>query len=181
MGRKREDLVGQIFNKLQVIGPYAHTGKKPVWLCKCECGNILPVSACELKRSVNNPERCGTKSCGCLISEATTARNTKHGLCGTPEYRMWASARSRARRKGLPFDIEPIDIEIPESCPLLEIPITHGERGNSSGPSIDRIVPSLGYIKGNIWVISRRANMIKSNASFEEFRKIAKNLDKIVN
>ena len=39
-------------------------------------------------------------------------------------------------------------------------------------PSLDRIVPELGYVKGNIRVISNRANHLKSDATLEEHRKI---------
>lgn len=39
-----------------------------------------------------------------------------------------------------------------------------------NSPSIDRIDPAKGYIKGNIAVISWRANMLKNNMSVEEAR-----------
>ena len=40
-------------------------------------------------------------------------------------------------------------------------------------PSIDRLIPELGYIKGNVNVISLRANIIKNNATKDELIKIA--------
>ena len=38
----------------------------------------------------------------------------------------------------------------------------------SGVPSIDRIIPELGYVRGNIRTISLRANILRSNATFEE-------------
>jgi hypothetical protein len=37
-----------------------------------------------------------------------------------------------------------------------------------NSPSLDRYVPSLGYARGNRWVISSKANTMKSNATLEE-------------
>lgn len=33
-----------------------------------------------------------------------------------------------------------------------------------------------GYVKGNIWVVSRRANTLKNNASIEELELLVSNL-----
>lgn len=83
--------------------------------------------------------------------------------------RLWRSVRCRARRLGLPFDLEPYDIVIPECCPVLGIPLQFAPKGRTSNtPSIDRRDPAKGYTKDNIKVISWRANRLKSDASLEE-------------
>lgn len=89
--------------------------------------------------------------------------------------RLLAQARHRAKKRGLPFNIELVDVEIPSHCPVLGIPIyASGHRGNcANSPSIDRIVPSLGYVKGNVIVVSIQANRIKSNAAPHEILKVA--------
>ena len=86
-------------------------------------------------------------------------------------------ARDSAKRKGLEFNLELSDIVIPENCPVLGIPIIRhpkwGEK-RDHGPSIDRRDNSLGYIRGNVFVISWRANRLKWNGTPEEFESILK-------
>ncbi len=92
-----------------------------------------------------------------------------------PERALWQSAKGRAKRAGLPFSISIGDIEIPGDCPVLGIPIVLAAgKMNDNMPSIDRIVPEIGYVPGNIRVISWRANRLKSDCSDpNEFIKIA--------
>lgn len=84
---------------------------------------------------------------------------------------MFYDARKRAISLNLPFNIEPEDIVIPEICPVLDITLSaKGSRNNR--PSLDRKIPELGYVIGNIFVISFRANRIKSDASPFELRRV---------
>ena len=95
-----------------------------------------------------------------------------------PEYYLWKAAKKRAKDKGLDFDIEVSDIIIPQFCPLLNIPIevTTGKgRRLDSSPSLDRLDNSLGYVKGNILVISWRANFLKSDSGFQELQLLVNN------
>ena len=92
-----------------------------------------------------------------------------------PQKAMLQRARKRAKQQGIPFDITESDIIIPTVCPILNIPLFRGKnypKGNS--PSLDKIIPSKGYIKGNIQIISQRANLMKLDASKEELVKFAK-------
>jgi hypothetical protein len=82
------------------------------------------------------------------------------------------NARGRARREGLPFNLTLADISIPEVCPVLGLPLQHGSKIQDSSPTLDRIIPNLGYTSGNVWVISNRANKLKSDASLEELDKL---------
>jgi len=99
-----------------------------------------------------------------------------------PEYYLWKGAKRRAKAKGLDFDIEVSDIIIPQLCPLLNIPIIHevgkGHR-NPNSPSLDRIIPSKGYVKNNVRVISNRANLLKNNATVEELEMVLDDLKKL--
>ena len=131
---------------------------------------------------VTKEERECTK-CGSLFPN----RSKTVSLCGpcnsqrvktwkTPEYSLWARAKSRCRTSGLEFDINISDITIPERCPYLSIPLelhkgSSGGRPNS--PALDRVDNSKGYIKSNIQVISHLANQMKSNASKEQLTTFA--------
>lgn len=79
------------------------------------------------------------------------------------------SARHRAAQLGLSCSISEEDIVIPEVCPILGIKIERGvDFVHAGSPSLDRIVPELGYVSGNIHVISYKANTMKSDATLKE-------------
>jgi len=84
--------------------------------------------------------------------------------------RMLSGAKQRAKDKGLMFDIHYEDIQIPNLCPVLKIPMLPSTDGsqNDNSPSLDRLVPYLGYTKGNVRVISMKANRIKTDATSNE-------------
>lgn len=92
----------------------------------------------------------------------------------TAESNLVRLARYRAKRDGLPFDLRTGDISVPSLCPVLGIPLVpcRGRPGPQS-PSLDRVIPDLGYVRGNVTVISMRANALKNNATPEELRAIA--------
>lgn len=104
---------------------------------------------------------------------------TKRGLsqCQTPWYRLWAGARSRAKKGNYPFSIEQGDVKELmfnlDYCPALGIKINwEADKLEDNSPTLDKIVPELGYVKGNIAVISAKANRIKSNATADDIGKV---------
>jgi hypothetical protein len=86
---RRVDITGQRFGRLIAL-EYSHTdnGKKAVWLCKCNCGNICSVRAKDL-RSGN------TKSCGCYAVDVAKEVNTKHGASKTRLYNIHSMMKNR--------------------------------------------------------------------------------------
>lgn len=93
------------------------------------------------------------------------------------EHNMWNRAKTRAKNHNLDFNIEVSDIIIPKICPILEVPIEIGTKDDYEySPSLDRIDNSKGYVKGNVWVISKKANSMKNSASTEELIKFCKNI-----
>ena len=94
---------------------------------------------------------------------------------------MYDRAKSRAKKYNIQFNIYPEDIIIPEFCPVLGIPIFRGDGIISDNtPSLDKIIPSKGYVKGNVIVISFKANRIKSDANYEDIQKVANWLKEII-
>ena len=90
---------------------------------------------------------------------------------------MLYAARHRALTRGLVFDLTPDDVVIPEVCPVLGVPLvlryTRPVRkvgGYRDSPALDRIDNNHGYLPGNVWVISHRANRLKLDASLKELR-----------
>lgn len=90
---------------------------------------------------------------------------------------IWNQCRNRARRKGIEFNLTESDIVVPKICPILEIPLEYGVKSNyDSSPSIDRIDNTKGYIKGNVWIISEKANKMKNSATLKELQTFCKNI-----
>lgn len=96
-----------------------------------------------------------------------------------PKRYMFLGAKYRAKRDNLEFNITEEDIEIPEVCPILGIPLEmkFGEGKTNSSPSLDRIDNNKGYLKGNVQVVSWRANYLKSNGTLGEFRSLVRWLE----
>ena len=92
-----------------------------------------------------------------------------------------AHARERAKRFGLPFDITTTYLQsiAGDECPIFRTPFVWGQSKMGPGhsldtaPQLDRIIPELGYVVGNVAFISQRANRIKDNGTMVEHYAIA--------
>ena len=89
---------------------------------------------------------------------------------------LLSQAKKRAKRYGLPFDLTATDIDIPELCPVFGVTLVRGTgKGPTAwSPSLDKIIPAMGYVPGNVRVISQKANVMKSSASPQELLLFAK-------
>lgn len=178
MRGKRIDRVGLKFGRILILArvPRPETAKTRTvyYWCRCDCGTEKRMSAMTI---LGGMKKYGDLSCGCLKKERGRINLTTHGLTGTARYMLWSGAKTRAMRSDVAFEITIEDIpEIPEICPLLGSPLfKNGKTHSANSPSLDRIDSRFGYLKWNIHVISRRANVIKNNASVEEFELILKN------
>jgi hypothetical protein len=95
--------------------------------------------------------------------------------------RYLQNARSRARRDGVPFDLTLQDLAkiATDECPIFHTKFVWGTsllgkgKTRPDSPTLDRILPELGYVKGNVAFLSYRANRIKDNGTMQEHYDIA--------
>jgi hypothetical protein len=138
----------------------------------CQCKKELPRA--NFYRYGRNADGLGPRCIKCMYASGARQRERE------PEKAMFRNTRSHARSKGIDFNIGPDDIKIPEFCPILGLKLCKGKgKPQDSSPSVDRIDPSKGYIKGNIRVISNRANRLKCDATAAEMEKVLEDLRRV--
>ena len=90
--------------------------------------------------------------------------------------RLVNGARQRAKKFSIEFSINLTDFAIPEVCPLRRVPFKVGTgKHTDDSPTLDRKDPRLGYVKGNVWVISHKANRLKGDFTPDELKKFCEN------
>lgn len=88
--------------------------------------------------------------------------------------------RQNSARQGYEWSLELADVTFPSHCPILGLELDYfAEATKENSPSFDRFDSNIGYVKGNVHIISWRANRIKNNGTAEEHRKIAEYIDKM--
>lgn len=85
------DITGRKFGRLTAVRHLGY-GK---WLCRCSCGNETVTNGGNLRLGI-------TKSCGCLHSDTSRKRHTKHGHLAhrgkVPKlYGIWTRTRKKCR------------------------------------------------------------------------------------
>ena len=117
-----------------------------------------------------------------LNANPGAARKHKHdAYLRNPAVPILNSIRVRSKRDGIPCDLT-VDylrrlLAATRFCPVLGIPLEHKVNGKRDGPrdnspSVDRFEPARGYVVGNVFVISHRANRLKSDATRQELQKV---------
>lgn len=190
------DITGKTFGRLTVRGRAPRT-YQTMWECACRCGTRSVVVSGSNLRSGH------TTSCGCVREElrptyakrrdftgennprAKKSRTNSDGVY-VPSSSVWykrAAGVFYAARKGgvqLGFDtvaqLAAYVVSIkPERCPVFDVPFVERGVGFSNwSPSIDKIDPRKGYVKGNIQIISMLANCMKRNATPAQLRQFAR-------
>lgn len=144
-----------------------------------KCGKTKPLDDFfnSAKGKYKKTSKC--KVCGAKASKEWFANNRdKEREYSNRKYRrnlktnLICSARKRARQKGLEFRLTQDDIEIPEFCPILGCKLQVGDgKQHWLSPTLDRLDPTKGYTPENVWIISHRANTMKSNATCDDLLK----------
>ena len=92
-----------------------------------------------------------------------------------PETRLLNYAKNRAIKSNSPFNLEKGDLKAVSNCPICDVVIDYSRSvkvGLKNSPSIDKVIPSLGYVKGNTAVICLNCNRKKQDNTVEDLQKI---------
>lgn len=136
-------------------------GKKPCSMC----GKSKPLH----DFTKDNRLKCGYRS---SCKECTKVKERKRHKTN-PRISLRQNAHTRAKIQNVPFDITLDDIVIPDRCPVLGIPMQTNEGAmKENSYTLDKIIPEKGYVKGNVQVISMRANRLKNDATVAELEAI---------
>lgn len=92
-----------------------------------------------------------------------------------PSRKLFQLAKARAKLLDRAFGITRSDIMIPTHCPVLgiELVVGGGTGFQDASPTLDRIDNRFGYVRGNVLVVSWRANRLKADATPEEMQMLA--------
>jgi hypothetical protein len=100
-------------------------------------------------------------------------RATKRGhLC-----RFLSSAKERSIKQNVSFDLtlDYLESITTDECPVFKTPFVWGQSNGKHPyrPSLDKVVPELGYVQGNVVFISLKANTIKQDITEKELYAVA--------
>ena len=89
---------------------------------------------------------------------------------------MLMHAQKRAKTRGIPFNITEEYLRsiwpLSNCCPYLGTAfITASGGANNTSPSLDKITPDLGYVIGNVQIVSNFYNRMKQNSTPEQLKK----------
>jgi len=169
VAHNKVDLIGRKIGKLEVL---YDTGKrktrKPIWKCKCDCGNEVEVLS---KYLLNG----NTKSCGCITKgNAHNRRGFK--LIGQSYI---GYVQRQAARRGIPFEVTAEDlynqfVSQKEKCALTGITLTfavnYRDQRADQNASLDRIDNAKGYTLSNIQWVHKVINIMRNKLSIDEFK-----------
>ena len=133
-------------------------------------------TTCELEKPLHDfpPDRRsrdGKQSkCRACINEWMRVHYRKD-----PVWSMLRRAKARASKEGFDFDLSAEDISpLPTVCPVFGVPLRISEVAQDPNAySLDRIDNTKGYVRGNVAVMSYRANRLKNDGTAAEHEAIA--------
>lgn len=183
------DLSGQKFTRLKVLGLSKQRSPQNeiLWDCLCDCGSKRKFTTRCLKSE-------NSKSCGCLRRDLQSGKNNHQARknmarCNgrfIPSSDEWYKSAERIKNASKTNNIKfgfnsAADLALylkdiaPLKCPIFGTSFKKGfGRPQPQSPSVDKIIPSKGYVRGNIQIISHLANRMKNNATPKQLRQFAR-------
>jgi len=139
-------MIGTKFNRLTVLSTGIRIGRRHYADCKCDCGSVKRIEITKIKSG-------HTKSCGCLLRQLMTQKQTVHGRYYEPEYVAWRNMHKRctdARWVKWYGGIEVCQRWFDYDCFLADV-------GKKPEPAytLDRINSAQGYAPANVRWASR--------------------------
>ena len=136
------------------------------------CNTTKPVSEFSRRNNSKNGYQSKCKPCSKVF--VAEYKKTRRGHLSS----YLADSKQRAKEKNLAFnlDLKYLESIIVDICPVFKTVFDWGRDNKGQGnerPSLDRIIPELGYIKGNVAFISMKANTIKQDATAEDLYAVA--------
>lgn len=134
----------------------------------CTKCTMSKVGLAHAQKRRQNPTRKTTQE----YSQKSRAKRLQENPFEFRLSRTLGACKNKAKKSGVPCDItlqDLIDMFPSDNlCPILGVPFVWGTKKNHElSPSVDRMIPELGYVKNNIRFISYKANRIKNNATIE--------------
>lgn len=81
--------------------------------------------------------------------------------------------KAQAKRKSVPFDLDVSDIIWVNVCPILNIELDYFAKGKKANTvSFDRKNPDKGYVAGDVFILSNKANSCKSDLNVEQIERL---------
>ena len=108
------------------------------------------------KRYADNPEKMRERA------RKWYAANT--------EKQLLYAIKHRSREGGIDFNLTVEDLVAGESCPSCGSAFS--DESKNTKPSVDKVIPSRGYVKGNVVVICGACNRRKQDATPEQLEQI---------
>lgn len=187
------DHTGETFGRWIVLRRDTSVKGPARWICRCSCGKEKSVRGCDLRSGTSRSCRCIGGDRFRIISQFLRGDNNssrkaalkRHGSILDVKdkwYRRASGISARCKREKVPFGFKSINecalylkSIAPTHCPIFGFEFEDGDAGFCpKAPSADRIKPNLGYVAGNIQIISFKANSMKANASQEDLVAFAK-------
>lgn len=153
-------------------------------------GNSTYFTGIPCKRGHLSPRRVSTHVCIQCAKEVHSVNDRdNYRDPSNTFFRQFHARRQRANSAGIPFTIDFDSLEKPEFCPVLGVKLNYGcsptidgkQTRDPNKASIDKMLPELGYVPGNVFIISWKANKLKSDMTIDQLEKILDYMKKGVN